>query len=796
MRSLIILILLGLSFVSRSQSIVLSGTVRDSATQESLIGAYVYSQASSLQTSTDASGRFQLLLPTADSIDLVVTYVGYSPLSVRIYLGRDTVLGLSLTPSNTFSTVEVTTERNYVIPKTEGSATRLSAETIQKLPKLLGEADPIRALQVLPGVQNGAEGSSALYVRGGSPDQNLILVDDIPIYSPNHLGGFFSIIDAEAINAVTLYKGGFPARFSGRLSSIVDIRLKDGNPQKWSRTFSLGVLSTKLAVSGPLVKNKLTLAATARRTNLDLFTQARRLFASDNAFRAGFYFYDGIVKLNYTVNPKSQITLSSYLGNDKLYVDQTASEQFDEKTVEQTSSFAKTWGNRAVGLRWDRTLSPRLQTTYALAYTTYNYLDRYTSLLEFEDEVQPSKQTDNNLSSNVRDVSIRLHHQVSGRHLYRFGLTANLPTYNQPRIVLDQSEGGAVPLTKDTGKRLLRSYQTGGYVEWEPLGLNPWTLNLGWYTGLYGVNGSVFPTLQPRVSVSYAANDRYTVFAHYAEMVQPLHLLSNAGGGPPTDLWLPATARIPPGRSRQTSLGMRYNYRRWLIEVEGYLKSLSNQIEFQNGASFFVGSGDWQDKVSSNGTGRVIGLELFVKYKVSDFQFWSSYTLSRNQRKFSDINNGNVFPYRYDRPHMLNLVALWEPTKKFNASLNWTLESGNAITLPSARYEVEVLDQAPSGNPFNAPPVFFGPHSAYIYRSRNNARMPTYHRLDVNFDFIREVNKKGKVRTRTTSLGVYNGYSRKNPYFVFYDATDGGQQELRSLALFPVIPYITYKTTY
>jgi hypothetical protein len=779
-----------------AQTVTLTGTVRDTASLETLIGAYVTTAAGAREI-TDAEGRFTLTIDRTDSASLSVTYLGFLPLRMRVPAGRDTVLTLLLQPAaNTISTVEVSAERNYIVPRTEGSVARLTAETIKRLPRFLGETDPLRALQLLPGVQNGAEGSSALFVRGGSPDQNLILVDNIPLYSPTHLGGFFSIIDPEAINAISLYKGGFPARYSGRLSSIVDVRLKRGSPQKWSRTFSIGVLSTKLALSGPIIRDRLTVSAVVRRSNLDLPMQASRLFRGGDNFFAGFFFYDATVKAVYRLADEEELVLSAYTGSDKLFLDQkTASDEAIRNPSRQTSFLGTQWGNQAIGLQWNRTPTPRLRTNYALAYTRYRYRDEFSGTIEPEDPDEPDLDFENLLGSGIGDWSLRLHHELNAGHIYRFGFTANLPTFHQPRITLRRTEEGQPEELRDTGERVATTFQAGVFMEWEPNLPDRWEMNLGAYAGAIVTENRTIPTLQPRLSASYRLDDRYTLFAHYARMVQPLHLLSNSGTGPPTDLWLPATRRLRPGRSDQFSAGGRYDRGRWLVEAETFVKYLAHQIDFQDGASFFAGGGDWQDRVSTDGRGTVVGTELLVKYTTPKVQAWAAYTMSRNTRQFADLNEGRTYPFRFDRPHMLSLVGMWQPKEKFNASISWTLESGNAITLPSATYEVEALDRVLESDAM-FPPVRFGPQTAYLYASRNNARMPTYHRLDFNVDFIKYVTKKGRERKRTTSLGVYNAYNRLNPYFVFYDrATDGGQQ-LQSLTLFPVVPYISFTSTY
>ena len=783
------------------QGVTLTANVRDGVTKETLIGAYVTISESQKAFVTDEYGNFSAYFsqPPAAEVQFTVSHLGYKTWRGTVGVSRDTSVTWYLTPAtDTLITVQVLGKRAGYVPRSEGSTARIDVETIRRLPKLLGETDPIRSLQLLPGVQNGGEGSSALHVRGGSPDQNLLLLDDIPLIAPNHLGGFFSTIDADAINTVTLYKGGFPARYANRLSSIIDVRLKAGSPTKWSRNITLGMLSSKLSVSGPLLKDKLTVAANVRRTNLDLLSQAVALFQSDNSFVAGVYFYDGSIKLSYKPNDTNEFSLVSYGSHDNFLLRQRNRTTDDGGAeVMQFGRLTRNWGNKMVGFNWKRRLSPRLFANYTASATTYNYEDESLSDLKVEAEPERNRRSESFFTTQIQQYTLRLHHQLARQGMYRFGALINGYYFAQPRARLTATRGDTdIPSTVDSGKRLLYASSVGLYFEWLPRLGEDWSLNFGIHLNTYLVNNHTFYNPQPRLAASYQLTPRLNWFANYARMVQPLHLLSNNGAGAPTDLWLPATNRLPPSISDQLSTGFSLTSDPWILELEGFVKKLQRMVDFEDGATFFAGGGDWQDDISSQGTGNIAGLEMLIKYVRPEHELWFSYTLSSNRRTFPDINEGLSYPYLYDRPHQFSLLALWEPKPEFNASCNWIVESGNAITLPSARYEVEAFGNTPIvGGPADQSNFSFGPRTALLYAQRNNTRLPLYHRLDINFNFVRYVTKRGRQRERTFTFGVYNLYNRLNPYFLFYGLNAAGESVLNKVTLFPVLPYISYRTS-
>lgn len=775
----------------------IAGYIQDSLSGERLIGATIIERQAQKHTLSNEYGFFSLSLPVEQNYTFEISYVGYRKHRLRLYLSRDTtiLLRLPLAP-NQLQEVEVLSQRMPVKP-TDGSVVRLSAAEIKTLPRLIGEADPLRGFQLLPGIQGGAEGSSALYVRGGTPDQNLILLDDVPLYFVNHLGGFLSVIDPNAINAIKLYKGGFPARFGGRLSSVLDIRMKDGNLEKWNKSFSFGLLSTKASISGPIIKQKAGLVATFRRSNLDLLSQIAALLNSNGEYKAGFYFYDATVKAHYNLSQNDRISISFYAGQDRFFLRGEQEEDFRGEIIRSKTEINNTWGNIAAALRWNHTFSEELFANYTLSFSRFRYLDGFSSQQSQLGINLVNMERIDQLTSGIQDLTLRLHHEWNHKGFWRFGAVASIPQFDQPNLYFYQQDQDGFILEGNQGGSWLNTNVTSLYIEREASLWKTIDFNAGMHASLFFVEGTVFPSLQPRLVLTHAPKEDWLLKASYARMVQNLHLLSNSGAGVPTDLWVPATKTVGPATSDQLSLGgqWRKKDKGITIELEAYFKWLRGQLDFSQGASFFAGEGNWESKVESRGQGRAYGLEFLIKKESPKFNGWISYTWSRNLRKFNNLNEGQVYPYKYDRPHSLALVGIWRHSPHVSISGAWNFESGHAITLASSRYEIEVFDYTTDRFP---PLLVFGPQNAYLYEGRNNYRMPAYHRLDVNINFTKKGTAKGKGKpfSRIWSLGVYNLYSRQNPYFLFYDRNDKNQTQLHQFTLFPILPYFSYERNF
>jgi len=762
-----------------------AGYVLDSLNGERLIGASLYQKGSKGYTFSNEYGFFTLQAAQESPVVLEVAYVGYRAQQIEFSASKDTIVYIYLAPAALLQEVEIRSERNAV-KNTDGSVLVLSSSQIKALPRLLGEADALRAFQLLPGVQSGSEGSSALHVRGGSPDQNLIVLDDVPLYFVNHLGGFLSVIDANSVSAIKLYKGGFPARYAGRLSSILDVRLKDGNNQQWNKEFSIGILSSRLSFSGPIVRGKSSVLVTVRRSNFDYLSRVRTLFQGQDKFSAGFWFYDATLKANWNLGRKDRLLLSFYSGADDLFLHQRQKSTIDGEVFSTAGKADTHWGNLGAGLRWNHVFSERLFSNFIVSYTGFRYkngLSAQRRLAGGADSLVSS--FSNALRSRIQDVACKgvFEWHPSQRTIFRYGGGLILHAFRQPGIEFSQT--GATDIPDSYGGAYLPSVESGVFGEAEGRLNNRMEYNIGLHLAALSVGAAWFFSPQPRLSLAYKPSKTITAKASYARMTQNLHLLSNAGAGLPTDLWVPATPTVRPATSDQISLGISTELPLGMsLEIEGYYKKMIGLIEFQQGASFASSGGDWQQKVEKNGIGKAYGIEFLLRKAGPKLEGWLSYTLSSNKRQFANLNNGRPFPYKFDRPHVLHLVGISRFSERFTMSGTWTFETGQAITLPNSAFPVETFGQAPSS-------VLYGfyPGTAYLFEGRNNFRLPNYHRLDISFNFSKKFRRKGKSIERTWSIGAYNLYNQQNPYFVYYDKNEQGQTRLYQITMFPLLPF-------
>jgi TonB-dependent Receptor Plug Domain/CarboxypepD_reg-like domain len=778
--------------VAQKKQITIGGYISDATDGEKLIGATIKIQPGK-GVITNEYGFYSInVLPTDSVLMFKVSYVGYITQKIAVKVQKDTFLNIALMPAGVLQEVEIIAQKDPNKP-TDGSVIALSSDQIKQLPRLLGEADALRALQLLPGIQGGSEGSSSLHVRGGSPDQNLILLDDIPLYFVNHLGGFLSVIDANSINAIKLYKGGFPARYAGRLSAILDVRLKEGNRKTWEKTVSLGVLSSKVSISGPLKKDKASLFISARRSNLDYLSRLQSVIQGDNKFSAGFWFYDSTLKLNWDLGEKDHLMISSYTSADKLFLEQRQKKTAAVPPIKSEASLSNGWSNVGIGLRWNHLFSERLFSNFTSAYTRFIYQNN-VSVQRWEGTGFDSLVNgfSNGLRSGINDWSNKaiLTWNINSEQTLRVGGNVVLHFFDQPGTSFIQQ--GENPVNVQFGGKRLFSLENGVFGEVEGQLGKKITYNIGLHAALLWLRRATFFSPQPRVNIVYECHPHANIHISYARMSQFLHLLSNTGAGLPTDLWVPATNAVPPSISDQVTFGTAWALPGEItMDIELFYKKIDNIIEFQQGASFTSAGGDWQDKVFIGGQGVVLGTELFVKKIAPRWEAWISYTLSSNRRQFNQLNNGAFFPYKYDKPHVIHLVGIWKPNKTSNLSVAWNFESGQVITLPTLGYAIETFGPDANGIIYG-----FNPDNAYLYSGRNNYRLPNYHRLDINYNKTKtRINKKGRKIERTFTIGAYNLYNRQNPYFVFYDKKNG-QTKLFQLTLFPILPYISVEYQY
>ncbi len=776
-------------------TITLSGYVRDGATGENLIGATLVRPATRQGTATNTFGFYSLTLPASatDSADLIVSFIGYDAVRRRVALNRSQALDFRPRPSaQQLDAAVITgarTEADGRLTETTRMATiNIPIAQIKQVPALLGERDVLRVVQLLPGVQSGGEGQTGFYVRGGGPDQNLILLDGAPVYNASHLFGFFSVFNADALNNVELIKGGFPARYGGRLSSVLDITMKEGNTRKLHGEGGVGIVGARLTLEGPIGLRRARQQAGAdstteapasfivsgRRTYLDILARPFIAAATDGQNVVGYFFHDFNAKLNWRLSRRDRLYLSGYTGYDKFYY--RDNEKFSGNTSKQRASLG--WGNLTTALRWNRELSGKLFLNTALTYSRYQFDVRQ----EQETRTATGKETfAMQYLSNIRDWTLKsdLDWVPSANHYVRVGGQAIWHQFRPGALtVRDRPLNG--PGTDQTTGTRLAGVEMGVYAE------DDWRLserlkvNAGLRFNSFAVENKLFPSVEPRVAARYFLTTQWALKAAYARTTQFIHLLTNSGIGLPTDLWVPSTAAVRPQRAHQLSLGAARTLQRagqeYELTFETYYKPMQNLIEYQEGASFLGNiDSDWQTKITS-GRGWAYGGEVLIQKKSGRTTGWLGYTLAWSNRQFTDLNQGRTYPYKYDRRHDLSLVVMHNFTPGLRLSGTFVYGTGNAITLARGRYTLGEFQQYQD------------------YGSRNSFRMPAYHRIDLDLSFTRQ-RSWGEV---VNSISLYNAYSRRNPYYMYFDAGyqdfDGTVQRApayKLVSLFPIIPSIS-----
>ncbi len=784
------------SFCSiQAQTYTLSGYIKDKESRENLIGANLYEEKNQKGTNTNDYGFYSLSLPKGE-VELVVSYIGYQADTLVISLTENQQLDINLSPTVALSTVEVKARRGTNDDRL--GTIRLSAKELKGIPSLGGEADILKAIQLLPGVKFGDEGTSGFYVRGGGPDQNLILLDGIPVYNPSHLFGFISTFNPDAISNIDLIKGGFPARYGGRLSSVLDIRLKDGNKKELKGQGNLGIVASKLLLEGPISKGKGSFLVSGRRSLYELALLPAALI-NNQGERNNFSFYDLNAKLNYQLSDKDRLFATIYAGNDKLKFKSQYSGSYGEETAEEYVN----WGNRIASLRWNHQFNSKLFSNINLFYNRYRFNTgadyNFYVLNENQEPVLDKYLFD--YISNVDDVGVKMDffYTPVPAHNIKFG-TATTQHRFKPGVLSGVSDSLA------TNAPSIDALESRIYVEDNILLTDWWQLNLGLHASLFNVRGEQYTSIEPRLNTRFFLGKKWTFDASYAQMQQYLHLLTNSSLGLPTDLWVPPTDNVPPQQSSQVAAGLSFQpNKKYNFSIETYYKQMKGLVNYKEGASFLIEGKDWEDKVAIDGIGESYGIELFAQKRAGNTTGWLAYTLSYTDRQFDEINFGRAFPYKYDRRHDIALVLTHKFSERIRLNLNWVFATGNAVTLPRTIYPN--INFPPNVNEFRntsernlislTSPVSFVRQLEEIvnYGETNSSRMPSYHRLDIGVSFF----KKTKWGEQTLDFSVYNAYNNRNPYYIRYvfegqfsDDTDTTSGKFQAVSLIPLIPSISY----
>ncbi|HTN45211.1 MAG TPA: TonB-dependent receptor [Flavipsychrobacter sp.] len=747
------------SYQALAQNITLSGFVSDAASGEKLIGAIVAVPSLNIGTATNTYGFYSLTVPSAEAKQLEVNYVGYEPKVVTIDPVAGGKLNIELTATLQLKEVSLSSSKKTPIhERSQMSSAEIPIAQAKALPTFLGEVDILKVIQLLPGVQAGNEGSSNLIVRGGSPDQNLILLDGVPVYNAYHLFGFFSVFNADALSNMEVIKGGFPARYGGRLSSVIDIRMKEGNKQKIHAEGGIGLLASRLMIEGPIIKDKISFMVSGRRTYYDILARPIIKSQTDGNGKLILNFYDLNAKLNYKISDNDHVYISAYMGSDKF--------GFKDKSNGETFSSGIKWGNITTVARWNHLFNNKLFGNLTAYHSRYQF-DLYSEYAGSNDNFKM------NYISGIYDWAGKydLDYIPNNRHYIKAGAGGTYHTYTPGAM---QIKGNAIETTDSTDK--LRSVETHVYIEDDFLVTGKLKVNVGLHANSFSIRSKNYFSLQPRLAARYILFERTSLKASYAKMNQYIHLLSNSGVGLPTDLWVPATDKIRPMQADQVALGIAHNTRQDIeISIEGFYKKMNNVLEYKNGASFALTGTKWENNVTQ-GKGEAYGGEFFVHKKSGNTNGMISYTLSWSNRLFPDLNEGKVFPYKYDRRHDFKIALVHKFSKSIEVSGEWIFGTGNAMSIPTAKYYSSVT---PNNNGDWA--------YSYYYPSRNNYRMASYHRLDIGAKFTKVKAKS----TREWVLGVYNLYNRKNPFFI-YTEENNGATTFKQVSLLGIIPSISY----
>ncbi len=743
---------------NKQSKVTLSGYVKDADTGESLIGATIYCPELQFGTASNDYGFYSINLPK-DSVTIAFSFIGYRSIEKRLLLSQNFTLNIDLRSGELLEEVVVSADSyQEQINTTQMSVDKISMKEAKLLPALFGEVDIIKTLQLKPGIKTGGEGTSGIVVRGGSPDQNLFILDEATIYNPSHLFGFFSTFNSDAVKDVKLYKGGFPSKYGGRLSSVIDVKLNDGNRKKFSGTGGVGLIASRLSLEGPIVKDKSSYMISGRRTYADLIT--RRINKSkenDPEYNPipDYYFYDFNAKVSYDLSEKDKLFFSSYYGRDFF--------GFSGNSLDVNFN----WGNTALALRWNRVFSPQLFANTTLTFSDYNYQikNRFGDFISFE------------LSSGIRDYTAKTDflYTPNNRHSISFGANYTLHQFEVGRF---QAADDDNTFNFEKGQNFTGSAM-GIYLS-DDIEINEqFKINTGLrLSGFY--NEEFYSLLEPRFALKYSINKKISLKTSYTYMGQYIHLVTNSAASLPTDIWYPSNATVKPQRSNQVAAGISFSIaNQYLVTNELYYKWSQNQIDFRDNAQLFVN--DNLDEEFVFGKGWSYGNEIYIEKKSGKFTGWIGYTLSWAWRQFEDILDGENFHPRYDSRHDLSVVAIWELNKRWSITGTWVYSTGSVTTLPYGRFSIQNI---PGSDPQLIIP---------IYGDRNSYRLPPYHRMDIGA-VCRFFPKWGEA---DLSFSAYNAYNRRNPYFIYLETKEDIEGnptgfQAKQVSLFPIIPSVTF----
>jgi len=762
-----IIFLFFLGFVVNGQekhNHTLSGTITDVATGEELIGATVYVDELGSGTASNIYGFYSLTIP-AGIYTVRISYIGYNTETQTVDFYSNHVLNIELKSEFTnLDEVVITGEQDDInVRSAEMGVVKMDVKELEAIPVLFGEKDILKTIQLMPGVSGAGEGSTGFYVRGGNTDQNLILLDEAPVYNASHLLGFFSVFNSDALKDMKLYKSGIPARYGGRLSSVLDVHMNNGNSKKMAVTGGIGIISSRLTIEAPIVKDKGSFVVSGRRTYADIVYS---IFEPD--FRGNsLYFYDLNAKANYKIGEKDRVFISGYFGRDRFGVE----------------DFGFDWGNETATLRWNHIFSEKLFSNTSLVYSNYDYQIK-----------AENSGTNVQVSSGIQDFNFKQDFSLyaNANNTIRFGLNVIHHSFKPGELT---STG--VNSFNDIILDKQYAWESGIYLSnSQKIGAR-WNLNYGLRLSMFNAigPGTVYTYsnegfvinseeyekgeiiknhygFEPRFSAGFMLNEVSSVKASFHRMYQYIHLLSPTTSENPTDIWVPSSANVKPGSSEQYSLGYFRNFyeNKFETSVEVYYKDLHNQLDYKDGANVLLNQ--YVEAELAFGKGRSYGLEVFVKKKTGRFTGWIGYTLGKTEKQFEIINNGEWYSARQDRTHDISVVGTYKLSERWTFAANWIYYTGDAVTFPSGQYVID-------GN------------TVPLYTERNGYRMPNYHRLDVSATLMGKQNRRFHS---SWNFSLYNVYSRENAYSISFREKENypGVNEAVQFSLFSIIPSVTW----
>lgn len=724
-----------------AQNIRIFGKIQDKATGETLIGANIFNTTNKDGVTSNEYGFYSLSVPNG-RVDLEISYVGYQKMKTSFVVSRDTNLDISLSSSIELQSVEITEKKNDRI---EHGVVNIPIDKLKSIPMLGGEADVLKALALTPGVATGTEGTNALYVRGGTPDQNLILLDGATVYNTSHLFGFLSTFNPYALKNLTLFKGGFPARYGGRLSSVIDVTMKEGNNQHKSGDFTVGVVNSGLNLEGPIKKGESAYMISGRTAYLGLLSQPFKWLYQKGKVNSytDFFIYDLNGKINVKLNPKSQLYLSAYASNDAF-----TSAYREGKGAYKTDFH---WGNQTATLRYTHTLGNKAFMNVMLNYNHFNY----KTINSGNDDVNLGNYRLDNVSK-VRDISNKLNidWSANSHNQVRFGWEINSHQYRPNFITRQENSGNTVNINSN----LVQNATSYALYAEDNIKINKFlSTNIGLRSAQYYYQSKPYNSFEPRLSLQVRLIEGVVLDASYTRMRQFIHLLTTSASSISNDIWVPATNNAPPQSSEQFALSFSKNWKqaKTELQLETFYKRMDNQIDYRTGTNFFFsGNGTWESVIERNGLGRAYGFEVFLRKEAQKWNGWLSYTLSWSERKFENINNGDWYPIRYDRRHNLALVGEYKINDKWTVAANFVFTTGHAVTMPDVYFKDLLFDQ---------------PKAQYL--KRNNQRMPIYNRLDASLkkSYITKHNREA-----SWIYSLYNVYAYPNAFSTEYIALSLG----------------------